>query len=188
VRARRAWLLLVGAALAAACSGAQTARPPRGPLTARDYLPLRAGAAWSYDTATGYGTGTVLSAMSVVRADGARFLVRTDGRTATYEVRPDGVLREGEYYVRDPLRVGATWEGRDGARFEVRAVEQSRTVGGQRFDRVIEVLRTGSSSQIRTTTWYAADVGAVEVEAHTTSSLGQTIAVRSTLRGFTLGE
>ena len=56
---------LAGLALVAACSGAQAPRPPRGPLTARDYLPLRPGAAWSYDTATGYGTGTVLSAMSV---------------------------------------------------------------------------------------------------------------------------
>ncbi|MFO0609044.1 MAG: hypothetical protein U0324_38110 [Polyangiales bacterium] len=179
--------LALGLALAS-CSGAQTARPPRGPITARDYLPLRVGAAWSYDTATGYGTGTVLSAMTVVRADGQRYLVRTDGRTATYELRPDGVMREGEYYVKDPVRVGATWEGRDGARFEVRAVDQTRTVGGQRFTRVIEVLRSGSSSQIRTTTWYALDVGAIEISADTTSSLGQTISVHSTLRGYTLGE
>jgi hypothetical protein len=174
--------------LAVACSGPQTVRPQRGPFTARDYLPLRVGAAWSYDTATGYGTGTVLSAMTVVRADGPRFLVRTDGRTATYELRPDGVVREGEYYIKDPVRVGASWEGREGARFEIRAVGQTRTVNGQRFSHVIEVLRAGSSSQIRTTTWYAAEVGAIEIEAQSTSSLGQTIAVRSTLRGYTLGE
>jgi hypothetical protein len=31
-------------------------------------------------------------------------------------------------------------------------------------------------------------VGAIEIDANTTSSLGQTIAVRSTLRGYTLGE
>ncbi len=180
--------LLLALALAAACSAPQSPRPPRGPITARDYLPLRVGAAWSYDTATGFGGGTVLSAMTVVRVDGARYLVRTDGRTASYELRPDGVVREGEYYVKDPVRVGATWEGREGARFEVRAVDGTRTVGGQRFTRVIEVLRTGSASQIRTTTWYAAEVGVIEIEANTTSSLGQTIAVRSTLRGYTLGE
>lgn len=185
---RRRSLLVALLTLAVGCSAPQVARPPRGPITARDYLPLRLGAAWSYDTATGFGGGTVLSAMTVVRAGGEQFLVRTDGRTASYELRPDGVVREGEYYVKDPVRVGATWEGREGARFEIRAVGESRTVHGTRYTRVIEVLRTGSSSQIRTTTWYAAEVGAIEIDANTTSSLGQTIAVRSTLRGYTLGE
>ncbi len=185
---RRRAAVTVLFSLAVACSAPQVARPPRGPLTARDYLPLRLGAAWSYDTATGFGGGTVLSAMTVVRAGGEQFLVRTDGRTATYEIRPDGVVREGEYYVKDPVRVGATWAGRDGAQFEIRGVDGTRTVNGNRYTRVIEVLRTGSSSQIRTTTWYAAEVGAIEIDANTTSSLGQTIAVRSTLRGYTLGE
>jgi hypothetical protein len=128
VRRRAAVTVLFS--LAVACSAPQVARPPRGPLTARDYLPLRLGAAWSYDTATGFGGGTVLSAMTVVRAGGEQFLVRTDGRTATYEIRPDGVVREGEYYVKDPVRVGATWAGRDGAQFEIRGVDGTRTVNG----------------------------------------------------------
>lgn len=170
------------------CSAAQSPRPPRGPLTARDYLPLRAGAAWSYDTQTGYGGDTVLSALSVVRVDGARFYVRSGVRTETYEVRPDGVVREGDYVLRDPIRVGASWEARDGSRLEVRAVGASRTVGSHAYRNVIEVLRTGSSAHIETTTWYAADVGAVEIHARTTSSLGQTIEVHSTLRGYDLGE
>lgn len=172
----------------AACSGAQTVRPPRGPITAADYMPLRAGAAWSFDTATGYGGDTVLSALSVVRVDARRFYVRSGTRTETYEYRADGVMREGEYILHDPLRVGATWEGREGGRYEVRGVDQTRTVGGQRYRNVVEVLRTGSSTQIRTTTWYALDVGPIEVAASTTSSLGQTIAVHSTLRGYTLGD
>lgn len=151
-------------------------------------MPLRVGAAWSYDTATGFGGDTVLSAISVARADGGRYYVRSGVRTETYEVRPDGVVREGEYIVRDPVRAGATWEGRDGGRYEIHAVGQSRTVGGRRYPHVIEVLRVSPVTQIRTTTWYAADVGAVEVDARTTSSLGATIAVRSTLRGFTLGQ
>ncbi len=175
-------------ALVVACSAPQSARPPRGPLTAKDYVPLRVGAAWSYDTVTGFGGDTVLSALSVVRADGERFYVRSGARTETWERRPDGVVREGEYIVRDPIRVGATWEGREGGRFEVRAVDQTRTVGGQRFTRVIEVVRSGSATGITTKTWYAADVGVVEIDARSTSSLGATITVRSTLRGFTLGD
>lgn len=184
----RRHLALIIALGALGCASAQGARPPRGPLTARDYLPLRAGAAWSYDTQTGYGGDTVLSALSVVRVDGRRFYVRSGTRTETYEYRADGVVREGEYILHDPLRVGATWEGREGGRFEVRGVDQTRTVGGQRYRNVVEVLRTGSSTQIRTTTWYALDVGPIEVDASTTSSLGQSIAVHSTLRGYTHGD
>lgn len=187
VRGVRPVLPLVLFALAA-CSGAQTVRPPRGPITAADYMPLRAGAAWSFDTATGYGGDTVLSALSVVRVDGRRFYVRSGVRTETYEYRADGVVREGEYILHDPLRAGATWEGHDGGHYEVRGVDQTRTVGAQRYRNVVEVLRTGGSAQIRTTTWYALDVGPIEVNASTTSSLGQSISVRSTLRGYTLGD
>lgn len=171
-----------------ACSGAQTPARRRAPITARDYLPLRVGAAWSYDTATGYGGDTVLSAISVVRADGTQFYVRSGTRTERYELRTDGVWREGEYIVRDPVRVGATWEGRDGGRFEVRAVGETRTVARQQFRNVIEVRRTGSSAQIETTTWYALDIGVIEVRARTVSSLGQAISVQSTMRGYTLGD
>jgi hypothetical protein len=103
-------------------------------------------------------------------------------------VRADGVLREGEYIRRAPLRPGATWEGRAGGRFEVRGTGQRRTVGGQAYSNVVEVVRTGSRVGITTTTWYAPDVGAIEVLASTESSRGAEISVRSTLRGYTLGE
>ncbi len=100
----------------------------------------------------------------------------------------DGVVREGDYVLHDPIRVGATWEARDGSRFEVRAVGETRTVGSHTWHNVIEVLRSGSAARIETTTWYAADVGVIEIHARTTSSLGQEISVRSTLRGYDLGE
>ena len=53
---------------------------------------------------------------------------------------------------------------------------------------MIEVVRSGSQARIETTTWYAADVGVIEVRATTASSLGQTIEVHSTLRGYVLGD
>ncbi|MFO0649223.1 MAG: hypothetical protein U0326_23475 [Polyangiales bacterium] len=170
------------------CSGAQSPQRPRGPLTARDYFPLRANAAWSYDTQTGYGGDTVLSALAVVRVDGSRYYVRSGARTETYEIRADGVVREGDYVLRDPIRVGATWDARDGSHLAIRAVGATRTVGQRQYHNVIEVLRSGSSARIETTTWYAADVGAIEIHARTTSSLGQEIEVHSTLRGFDLGD
>lgn len=185
---RRPFVLALLALAAAACSAPQSPARPRGPITARDYFPLRVGAAWSYDTVTGFGGDSILAAISVVRADGGRFAVRSGTHTETYELRPDGVVREGDYILRDPIRVGASWEARDGGRFEVRAVGGTRTVNGQAYRGVIEVLRASPATQIRTTTWYALDVGAIEIDARTTSSLGQTIAVRSTLRGYTLGD
>ena len=184
--ARRSLLVLCLSTLG--CAAALPPPPPRGPLVARDYVPLRAGAAWSYDTQTGYGGDTVLSALTVVRVDGQRFYVRSGTRTETWELRGDGVVREGDYVVRDPVRVGATWEAHDGSRLEVRAVGGTRTVGGQRFRNVIEVVRSGSQARIETTTWYAADVGVIEIRATTASSLGQSIEVHSTLRGYVLGD
>jgi hypothetical protein len=174
--------------LTLSCSGAQTNTRPRGPITARDYFPLRVGAAWSYDTDNGLGRGTILSAMSVVRADGERFIMRVGARSETYERRPDGITREGDYLVHDPIRVGTTWPIRSGGSAEIRSVGQTRTVSGQRYRNVIEVFRSGGPSHIETTTWYSADVGAIEVSAQTTSSMGDTIGVRSLLRAFVLGD
>lgn len=175
-------LLLLG------CAAAQRPRAPRGPATARDFLPLRTGAAWSYDVQTGIGGDTVLSTLAVVRVDGDRFLVRGGARTETYELRPDGVVREGEYIVKDPVRVGASWEGRSGATFTVRALEANRRVGEVDYREVVAVERLAPGTRIATTTWFARDLGVVEIRASTQSSLGTTVSVRSTLRGYTLGE
>lgn len=183
---RRSFLAL-GLALTA-CAGTQRARAPRGPRTARDWMPLRTGAAWSYDVQTGVGGDTVLSTLSVVRVDGARFLVRGGARTETYEHRADGVTREGEYILKDPVRPGTTWTGREGATFTIRGVEPTRRVGDVTYRDVVEVERVSPRTRITTTTWFAAGVGVVEIRASTQSSLGTTIEVRSTIRGYSLGE
>jgi uncharacterized protein YgiM (DUF1202 family) len=49
------------------CAGAQ--RPAAAPRAsvARDWMPLRTGAAWSYDVQTGIGGDSVLSTLAVVR-------------------------------------------------------------------------------------------------------------------------
>lgn len=170
----------------ASCAGVQTPPPARGPIRARDYFPLGTGAAWSYDTETGHGGGTVLSTLAVVRADHNRFLVRSGTHTETYELRDDGVVREGDYLIHDPVRAGTTWTARDGSHLEIRAVDQRRTVGEQSFTHVIEVVRSGGETGLTTTTWYALDTGAIEISAGTESSRGFAVSVRSTLRGFVL--
>lgn len=176
------------ALLALGCAGAQRPRSVRRAGVARDWMPLRTGAAWSYDVQTGIGGDTVLSTLAVVRVDGDRFLVRGGNRTETYEYRPDGVVRERDYILKDPVREGATWTGRDGATYTIGPLEATRTVGGQAFRDVVPVRRETPSTRISTTTWFAAGVGVVEIRARTESSMGTAIEVRSTIRGYSLGD
>ncbi|MBK6528512.1 MAG: hypothetical protein IPN17_26455 [Deltaproteobacteria bacterium] len=183
---RRALLLIAVGALG--CATAPVVAPPRGPARAVDFFPMRAGMAWSYDTETGIGGDTVLNVLAVEGVDGDAFVVRSGSRRERYERRPEGVLREGEYILREPLRVGASWEASGGGRVEVRSVEASRTVNGQVYREVVEVHRSSPRSRIETTTWYARDVGAIEILGETVSSIGGRLRVRSTLRGYTRGD
>lgn len=180
--------LLVGVLVVFGCSGAQRVGPPRGPARATDFFPMRAGMAWSYDTETGIGGDTVLNVLAVERADGEAFVVRSGTQRSRYERRAEGVLREGHYIVREPVRVGTSWDGADGARVEITAVAPSRRVGEQDYREVIEVHSVSPRSRIETTTWYARDVGAIEIVGETVSSIGGRVRVRSTLRGYTRGE
>lgn len=182
----RRWALLVLGALG--CATAAPVVAPRGPARAVDFFPMRAGMAWSYDTETGIGGDTVLNVLAVERADGDAFIVRSGARRERYERRPEGVLREGEYVLREPLRVGTAWDADGGGRVEIRAVEPSRRVGEQLYREVVEVHRSSARSRIETTTWYARDVGAIEIVGETVSSIGGRLRVRSTLRGYTRGD
>lgn len=130
----------------------------------------------------------MLNVLAVEGVDGDAFIVRSGSRRERYERRPEGVLREGEYILREPLRVGASWESSGGGRVEVRSIEASRTVNGQLYREVVEVHRSSPQSRIETTTWYARDVGAIEILGETVSSIGGRLRVRSTLRGYTRGD
>lgn len=175
-------------ALLLGCAGAQRPGAPPPATLARDWMPLRTNAAWSYDVQTGIGGDTVLSTLAVVRADRDRFLVRGGNRTETYQYRPDGVMRERDYILKDPVRQGTTWTGTDGATYTTGAREASRTVGGQAFRDVVSVVRSSPRTHITTTTWFAARVGVVEIHARTESSRGAVIEVRSAIRGYSLGD
>ncbi|MBL8603217.1 MAG: hypothetical protein JNK72_14935 [Myxococcales bacterium] len=175
----------VFSAMLAACAAPQRPAAVRAEH-ARDWVPLRQGAAWSYDTQTGIGGDTVLATLVVVRVDGPRFLVRSsNSRTETWEYREGGVFREGQFILKDPVRVGTQWEGPTGG-YEIRTVGEARTVGDQRFTNVVSVTHTARASGVTTTTYFAAGVGVIEIEASATSSRGTSVGIRSTLRGYTL--
>jgi len=187
---RRVWLVRAALCVVAVvgCAGAQRPAAAR-PEHAADWVPLRQGAGWSYDTHTGIGGDAVLATLAVVRAEGSgRFLVRSSNtRTETWEHRADGVVREGQYILRDPVREGTRWTGRTGESV-IQSVSPRREVAGQTYRDVVEVVHTARESGIVTHTWFAARVGVVEIVAEATSSRGTTVGVRSTLRGFSLGE
>jgi hypothetical protein len=183
---RRGLLLLALGALG--CASAPTAAAPRGPARAVDYFPMRAGMAWSYDTETGIGGDTVLNVLAVEQVNGEAFVIRSGTRHERYERRPEGVLREGDYILREPLRVGTAWEAGGGAHVEIRSIAASRRVGDHEYREVVEVHSSSARSRIETTTWYARDVGAIEILGETVSSIGGHIHVRSTLRGYTRGD
>jgi hypothetical protein len=61
-------------------------------------------------------------------------------------------------------------------------------VGDQTFREVISVERVSPTTRIATTTWFAADVGVIEIRARTESSRGTAVEVRSTIRGYSLGD
>lgn len=183
---RRAALFLVVGALG--CATTPTVVAPRGPARAVDFFPMRPGMAWSYDTETGIGGDTVLNILAVERADGDAFIVRSGSRRERYERRPEGVMREGEYILREPVRAGTSWEAEGGGRVEIRSVAPTRRVGEQEYREVVEVHRSSPRTHIETTTWYARDVGAIEIVGETVSSIGGRLRVRSSLRGYTRGD
>jgi hypothetical protein len=180
--------LVAMAALVGGCASAQRPAARRAERAA-DWVPLRQGAGWSYDTQTGIGGDAVLATLSVVRAEGGgRFLVRSSNvRTETWEHRADGVVREGRYILRDPVREGTRWQGPTGESV-IASVAPRREVAGQTYRDVVEVVHTARESGIVTRTWFAAGVGVVEIVAGATSSRGTTVQVHSTLRGYSLGD
>lgn len=187
MRGRGLSALIVFSVLGACASTPQRVHA-RGPAVAAEFFPLRRGAAWSFDTDTHLGGDTTLSVLRVAEANPPEFSVRSGRRLERYALRTDGVEREGEFILRDPLRVGTTWQGSTANRYEIVSIAPHRVVNGQSFDEVVEVRKRSTATRIDTTTWYARGVGPIEIVATTTSSLGRAISVRSTLRGYSLGD
>jgi hypothetical protein len=159
----RRWLTAVLLAVLSGCAGTQVARRTPRPWTARDYLPLRVNAAWSYDAydQTRAGVATLVT-LRVVREDGATFVVNQGGRSmAIYSYAQGGVLRNAETILADPIVRGTSWQGNDGDTYTIRAVGLRRETPAGTFNDVIEVVRTGRADFIERT-FYAPGVGMIE--------------------------
>ncbi len=163
VSAKRWSLVLLAGLLSTACATTQVVREAQRPQTARDYLPLRANAAWSYDARDQSRAGvTTLVTLRVERQDGDTFVVNQGGRTTSiYSYAQGGVLRNAETILADPIVRGTSWEGNDGDTYTIREVGLRRQTPAGTFANVIEVVRSGRANFIERS-WYAPGVGMIE--------------------------
>jgi hypothetical protein len=186
----------------AACSGTQSPGATQ-PRTARDYFPLRANAAWSFDSRDmgGDGTPAGLVVMRVVREDsGGGFFVQQGNRgaPALYEFRDGGVMRNGEMILDGPIEAGTRWQGASRDSYVIRNIGLTRTVMAGTFHDVIEVVHTAADATLdngteyRETYFYAPNVGPIEAIVPVMiprTEQGAPPEVRRfhlTLRGYTL--
>ncbi len=156
------WSGLLLVAALSACVTAPVVREPPRPRTARDYLPLRANAAWSYDARdqTQPAPPTLVT-LRVERQDGETFVVNQGRTSSIYTYAQGGVLRNAETVLADPIVRGTTWEGNDGDTYTIRDVGLRRQTPAGTFNEVIEVVRTGRSNYVERS-WYAPGVGMIE--------------------------
>ncbi|MFO0557808.1 MAG: hypothetical protein U0269_07290 [Polyangiales bacterium] len=182
----RRWLTVVMLAALSGCAGTQVVREAPRPRTARDYLPLRANAAWSYDARdqTRAGVATLVT-LRVERQDGETFVVNQGGRTTSiYSYAQGGVLRNAETILADPIVRGTSWQGNDGDTYTIREVGLRRETPAGTFNEVIEVVRTGRADFVERA-FYAPGVGMIESTSPVVID-HEIHQYRLLLRGYTL--
>jgi hypothetical protein len=182
---------------AMACAGCATSKNSAGAATstgndALDYYPLLPGWGWAYDVER--DGQKVLALYAVAECRGNVAVIKNGDARIEYLVQPDGIARRegslpGDYLVRLPMVVGATWpvSGGHAAVAEVgRAV--SLPSGTYRDCAVVEETREQPSRVTRTT--YCKGVGpvAIEMRVYNPMKLDFETMVRATLLSVTRPE
>lgn len=171
----------------AACGGAPTTQE-REPVTAARLYPLEPGLVWSYNVDTGLGDPPTLAISQVVGAEGDRFEIQNNRSEAViYERRPEGIWRaaSGTWLLRDPIEVGAEWEGPGGRTVRITSIDETVETPNQRFEGCVRVEEAGGADGRRIRTVYCPDVGPVLVESMMQAQLsGREAAVRAVLLGY----
>jgi hypothetical protein len=171
-----------------ACGAASTVTQPARSDDPRDFYPLRAGNAWSYDVDTGDSV-TTLAITRVEAFDGRIAKVHTARSVLLYEVSAEGIREpdSNAWVLRAPLRDGASWPGRGGRSAQVVAVQSSARTAAGDFDDCVEVLETGGKLELEVRTLYCRGVGPVSVESTMHSTVSErTLTVSARLRGYQL--
>ena len=170
----------------AACGAASSSTQPAPVDDPRDFYPLHAGNAWSYEVDTGDEVPT-LAITRVEAFDGRIAEVRTGRSVVRYEASAEGIreLDANAWVLRAPLREGASWPGRGGRSARVVAIDASAQAAAGDFDDCIEVLETGGKLELEVRTLYCRGVGPVSIEATMRSNLSErSLGVSASLRGY----
>jgi hypothetical protein len=182
---------------ALALSGCATARSSAGAATlagnaALDYYPLLPGWGWAYDVER--DGQKVLALYSVAECRGSVAVIKNGDASIEYLVQPDGIARRegglpGDYLVRLPMFVGATWPVAGGqATVAAMGRDVSLSSGSYRDCAVVEEVRKQPERVTRTT--YCKGVGpvAIEMRVYNPMKLEFETVVRATLRSVTRPE
>lgn len=169
----------------AACGGSQVT-PPRSLVDPRDFYPMQAGNAWSYDVDTGDDT-TTLAVTRVESFDGRVAVVRTAHAIVRYEVAPDGIrAATGDaWLLRAPLEAGTTWPAPGGREAKLHSSRVVATTPAGTFEDCIEVIEVGGRLDLEIRTLYCRGVGPVSVSSMMKSKTGdRSLTVFARLRGY----
>jgi hypothetical protein len=179
------------------CAGCATSKNSAGAATstgnaALDYYPLLPGWGWAYDVER--DGQKVLALYAVAECRGNVAVIKNGDARIEYLVQPDGIARRegslpGDYLVRLPMVVGATWPVSGG---HATVAEAGRAVslpsGTYRDCAVVEETREQPNRVTRTT--YCKGVGpvAIEMRVFNPMKLDFETMVRATLLSVTRPE
>jgi hypothetical protein len=182
-------LLVTAVAAGCATGGAGAAtRVPRTGLTAADFYPLAEGWKWAYDLEK--DGDKILAVYSVQERTPTGAVVMTGGERLSYAITPEGIAQAeiegiGDYVLKNPMKVGATWTVAGGTAKVVSTTEEVTVEAGHFFDcAVVEVTRSEPARIARTT--FAPDVGPVVLEFQVQQESGKfVVTTRARLRSVT---
>jgi hypothetical protein len=169
-----------------ACATPPAPRPGAiSPSTAAlDYYPLLPGWGWAYEIEREGTKVLALYAVAERRADVA--VIQHGEERIEYRILPDGIARRegglpGDYLLKMPMRVGASWPVRDGtATFAEVGKTVSLPSGDFHECAVVEEVRREPDRVTRTT--YCRNAGPVEIELRVFSPLTRAYEVHAHAR------
>lgn len=186
-----------------ACGAAapEVAEPTLDPLAPTTLYPMHEGAQWVYDVDTGGDEPPTLGIFEVVEVNGDerqiannrgmnREGVVTHGDPIGYRVEPDGIrhVASGQWLLRSPIDVGATWPTLGGRTARVVDIDHTVEVFAGTYQHCVIVEEDGGEDGRVVTTTYCPEVGPVVIESSMTSEMTmRSIATRARLRSYDPG-
>jgi hypothetical protein len=183
--------------LAITASGCATSKASVGHTGATgdavlDFYPLVPGWGWAYDVES--DGRKVLALYAVVERRGNVAVVKNGDTNIEYLIQPDGIARlvgglPGDYLLRLPLTVGASWPVADGQATVVEAGKDvSLSSGSYRPCAVVEEVRGQPSRVTRTTYCKGAGPVKIEMRVYSPTKMEFETLVRATLLSVTRPE